>query len=44
VLTRVMASFGIYDPIVLLQFAAILWSSAFLLLLIQLMRIRTYQN
>ena len=44
VLARVMASFDIYDTIVLLQFAAILWSSAFLLLLIQLMRIRTYQN
>ena len=44
VLARVLASFGIYDSIVLLQLAAILWSSAFLLLFIQLMRIRIYQN
>ena len=44
VLARLIASFGIYDSIVLLRLAAILWSSAFLLLFIQLMRIRSYQN
>ncbi len=44
VLTRVMAGLGMYDPGMLLQIASIFWSSAFILLFVQLIRIRTHQN
>ena len=44
VLARVMAGSVIYDPVILLQLAALFWSGAFVLLLIHLICIRTYQN
>lgn len=43
-LARALASFGIYDPLVLLQLAALCWSAAFTLLLIRLVRIRAHRN
>lgn len=43
VATRLMAVFSDdYDPAILLQFAAIFWSSAFILLFIRLMYLRVY--
>jgi uncharacterized protein involved in response to NO len=43
-LARALASLGVYDPLVLLQLAALCWSGAFALLLILLVRVRAYRN
>ncbi len=40
-LARVLAGFGVGDPLTLLQLAALCWSGAFALLLILLVRVRT---
>ena len=40
-LARALASLGVYDPLVLLQLAAVCWAGAFALLLIRLVRVRT---
>ena len=43
-LARVLASLGVYDPLALLQLAALCWSGAFALLLILLVRVRARRN
>ena len=43
-LARVLASLGVYDAVVLLQFAALCWSGAFALLLMRLVRVRALRN